>query len=349
MSITKKVLGTDKKSGKAVYEYHIVNKNGMCAKVLNFGGIIRELWVPDKDGKLADVVLGHDTLEPYYENPGFLGAAVGPSANRIGGASFEIDGVTYKVPVNENENNLHSDNENGYHVRVFEVEEGKNSIKLMLQDEDGRMGFPGSKKLEMIYTVTDENEFRIDYHFVSDKRTVLNPTNHSYFNLRGQDGGSIEDHVLWLKASHYTPVAAGSIPTGEIAPVEGTPMDFTEAKKIGQEIGADFEQLKLGGGYDHNWVLNDVDGQLQLVAKVTAPGTSRVMKVYTTLPGIQFYAGNFLGEQDGKSGQKYHNRCGLALETQYFPDSIHKENFSDVIFGPDRQYVSGTVYQFCNE
>ncbi len=349
MSIIKKVFGTDKKSRKAVYEYSIKNDKGMCAKILNYGGIIRELWVPDKNGKLADVVLGHDDLMPYYENEGFLGVAVGPSANRIGGAKFEIDGVEYQIPVNENENNLHSDKENGYHVRVFDVEEGKNSIKSWLQDEDGSMRFPGNKKLEITYTVTEENELRIDYHFTSDKRTVLNPTNHSYFNLRGQDGGSIEDHTLWLKASCYTPVAAGSIPTGEIAPVEGTPMDFTAPKVIGKEIGEDFEQLKIGGGYDHNWVLDHADGQLQLVAKVTAPGTSRVMKVYTSLPGIQFYAGNFLGEQEGKLGEKYHNRCGLALETQYFPDSIHKENFPDVVFGPDRQYISSTVYQFDNE
>ena len=160
---------------------------------------------------------------------------------------------------------------------------------------------------------------RIDYHFTSDKRTILYPTNHSYFNLRGQDGGSIEDHVLWLKASGYTPTAAGSIPTGEIAPVKGTPMDFTTAKMIGEEIGAEFEQLQIGGGYDHNWVLDDVDGQLRLVATVTAPGTSRAMKVYTTLPGIQF-----------------------------FPDSIHKDNFPDAVFGPDRQYTSSTVYRFCN-
>ncbi len=349
MSITKKVFGTDKKSRKAIYEYQIQNKNGMCAKVLNYGGIIRELWVPDRDEKRADVVLGHDDLMPYYENPGFLGVAVGPSANRIGGAKFSIDGTEYRIPVNENENNLHSDKENGYHVRVFDVEECGNSIRLFLEDEDGNMGFPGNKKLEIAYTVTEENELRLDYHFVSDRRTVLNPTNHSYFNLRGQDGGSIEDHILWLKASGYTPVAAGSIPTGEIAPVKGTPMDFTAPKRIGQEIGADFEQLKLGGGYDHNWVLDDVDGQLQLVAKVTAPGTSRVMKVYTTLPGVQFYAGNFIGEQEGKAGAKYHDRCGLALETQFFPDSIHKENFPDVVFGPDRQYISSTVYQFCNE
>lgn len=349
MSITKKVFGTDKKTKKAVYEYCIKNKNGMYAKILNYGGIIRELWVPDKDGKLADVVLGHDDLMPYYENEGFLGAAVGPNANRIGGAKFTIDNVEYQLAANENENNLHSDKENGYHARIFDVEEGESSIRLSLQDEDGSMGFPGNKKLEIIYTVTEENELRLDYHFVSDRRTILNPTNHSYFNLRGQDGGSIEDHVLWLRASGYTPVAAGSIPTGEIAPVKDTPMDFTEPKRIGEEIGADFPQLKLGSGYDHNWVLDDADGQLQLAAKVTAPGTSRVMKVYTTLPGIQFYAGNFIGEQEGKLGAAYHDRCGLALETQYFPDSIHKENFPDVVFGPDRQYVSSTVYQFCNE
>lgn len=349
MSITKKVFGTDKKTKKAVYEYCIKNKNGMYAKILNYGGIIRELWVPDRNGKLADVVLGHDDLMPYYENAGFLGAAIGPSANRIGGAKFMLDGVEYQIAANENENNLHSDKESGYHVRIFDVEEGANSIRLFLQDADGAMGFPGNKKLEMVYTVTEENELRLDYHFVSDRRTILNPTNHSYFNLRGQDGGSIEDHVLWLKASHYTPVAAGSIPTGEIASVKGTPMDFTAPKQIGREIGADFEQLKLGGGYDHNWVLDDVDGQLQFVAKVTAPGTSRVMKVYTTLPGLQFYAGNFLGDQEGKLGTAYHNRYGLALETQYFPDGIHKENFPDVVFGPDRQYVSSTVYQFCNE
>lgn len=349
MSIVKKVFGTDKKTKKAVYEYSIKNKNGMCAKILNYGGIIRELWVPDGTGKHTDVALGHDDLMPYYENEGFLGAAIGPNANRIGGAKFTLDGKEYEIAANENGNNLHSDKEMGYHVRIFDVEEGENSIKLTLRDEDGCMGFPGNKKFELVYTVTEENELRLDYHFVSDRRTLLNPTNHSYFNLRGQDGGSIEDHVLWLGASCYTPVAAGSIPTGEIAPVEGTPMDFRVPATIGARIGADFEQLKIAGGYDHNWVLDDMDGQLKLVAKVTAPGTSLAMKVYTTLPGIQFYAGNFLGEQEGKLGAAYHNRCGFALETQYFPDSVHKDNFPDVVFGPDRQYVSSTVYQFCIE
>lgn len=346
MSMTKKEFGVDKNSGRTVYEYCLENKNGMCAKILNYGGILRELWVPDKEGKLADVVLGHDNLEPYYENPGFLGAAIGPNANRIGKAKFTIDGVEYHVPVNEKENNLHSDNVNGYHVRVFEAEERENSIKLSVQDEDGLMGFPGNKKLEVTYTLTEENELRIDYYFVSDKKTALNPTNHTYFNLKGQDDGTIEDHKLWLKASCYTPTDAGSIPTGEIAPVAGTPMDFTKEKEIGKEIGADFEQLHMAGGYDHNWVIDEADGQLQLVAKVSAPGTSRAMEVFTTLPGIQFYAGNFIGEQDGKAGAKYHNRCGLALETQVFPDSINKENFPNAVFGSERKYVSTTVYRF---
>ncbi len=346
MGIAKKEFAVDKKSGRTIYEYSLKNKNGMCAKILNYGGILRELWVPDKDGNLADIVLGHDTLELYYENPGYLGAVIGPNANRIGKAKFIIDGIEYHVPVNEKENNLHSDNANGYHVRVFEAEEGRSSLKLTVEDEDGLMGFPGNKKLEMIYTLTEENELRLEYHFTSDKNTVLNPTNHTYFNLRGQGDRTIEDHRLWLKASCYTPADAGSIPTGDIVPVAGTPMDFTSEKEIGKEIGADFEQLHMAGGYDHNWVIDGADGQLQLVARVSAPGTSRVMEVYTTLPGIQFYAGNFIGEQDGKSGAKYHDRCGLALETQVFPDSINKEHFPDAVFGPEREYVSTTVYKF---
>ena len=318
----------------------------MYAKILNYGGIIRELWVPDGNGKLADVVLGHDDLMPYYENAGFLGAAIGPSANRIGGGKFTIDGVEYQIPVNENENNLHSDKENGYHVRIFDVEEGVNSIRLFLQDEDGAMGFPGNKKLEIIYTVTEENGLRIDYHFISDRRTILNPTNHSYFNLRGQDGGSIEDHVLWLKASYYTPVAEGSIPTGEIASVKGTPMDFTSPKPIGQDIEADFEQLKLGQGYDHNFVIDGADGTLREIAVVEDKKSGRKLKTFTTLPGVQFYAGNCIGVQKGKDGVTYGPRMGMCLETQYFPDAINKPNFPSNVFGPDRDYEAVTVYQF---
>jgi len=349
MSVAKRKFGTDIRSGKTVYEYILKNKNGMCAKILNYGALLRELWVPDKDGELADVVLGYDTLEPYFDNTAYMGAVIGPNANRISGAKFSIDGVEYHIPVNEKKNNLHSDKTNGYHVRVFDVEERENSIKLSLQDEDGAMGFPGNKKLEVVYSLTEENELRLDYYFISDKKTVLNPTNHTYFNLKGQAGGSIEDHELWLNASCYTPADEESIPTGEIVSVKGTPMDFTTPKKIGLEIGADFEQLHFAGGYDHNWVVDGADGQLRLVAKVTAQGTGRVLKIYSTLPAIQFYAGNFIGDQDGKAGAKYHNRCGFALEPHFHPDSIHKENFPDAVFGPDRRYVSSVIYAFCKE
>lgn len=348
MSVTKRVFDTDKNTGKTIYEYTLENKNGTKAIFINYGAILTQLWIKDAEGVFADVVLGHDTLEPYYENPGFLGAAIGPNANRIGDATFRIDGVEYHVPENEGKNNLHSDKKGGYHARVFDVEEGENSLRFFITESDGAIGFPGNRKCEIVYTLTEDDELRMDYYASSDKRTVLNPTNHSYFNLCGQDAeSSIEDHVLCLKASHYTPVVEGSIPTGEIASVKGTPMDFTSPKRIGDEIGSDFEQIVLGGGYDHNWVIDDYDGQLRLAAVVTDPKTTRCMKVFTTLPGIQFYAGNFLGEQDGKAGSKYHNRVGLALETQYFPDSINKENFHDVVFGPDRRYTSTTIYQFC--
>lgn len=348
MSVTKKVFGTDKNSGRTVYQYSLENKTGMKAEVISFGAVLTHLWVPDAGGVLADVVLGHDELESYFENPGYLGATVGPSANRIGGASFVIDGVKYKIPVNEGENNLHSDNIQGYQKRVFDAEEGENSVSFYLEDEDGCMGFPGNKKMRVTYSLNDENELRLDYQASSDKNTVLNPTNHSYFNLLGQGEGTIENHILWLKASYYTATARGSIPTGEVVPVAGTPMDFTAAKAVGKEIDSDYSQLRMTSGYDQNWVIDHFDGQLQLVAEVTVPETTRTMKVFTTLPGIQFYAGNFLGDQKGKQGAEYHNRYGLALETQYFPDSVNKTSFPDVIFGPERKYVSTTVYAFSN-
>lgn len=348
MSVTKEIFGTDQKTGKAVYQYTLENKNGMKAKIINYGAVLTQLWVPDADGKLADVVLGHDTLEPYFENPGALGATVGPNANRVGNASFTIDGQTYRLPANEGKNNLHSDNTLGYHKRVYDVEEGEDSVTMSLFDEDGCMGFPGNKEFRITWSLNDQNELRLDYQASSDRKTILSPTNHSYFNLNGQGTGTIENHYLKLKASHYTPTVKGSIPTGEIAPVAGTPMDFTAAKQIGKEIDSDFEQLTMAGGYDQNWVLDDFDGQLQKVAEVTSPETSRVMDVYTTLPGIQFYAGNFLGEQQGKAGAKYHDRDGLALETQFFPDSANKANFPNVVFGPERKYVSSTIYAFSN-
>ena len=350
--MVKESFGTDGRENP-VELLTLSNGNGTKVKISTLGATVVSFLFLDKTQTLRDVVLGYDSAEDYLKNNGlYFGASVGRCANRISNAKVTIDGVEYALEANSGSNNLHSGS-NGISYKIWEVEhidEEANCLTLKIVSADLEQGFPGNMTIRAVFTLTEEDALHIEYQAVSDKTTIANFTNHSYFNLAGHDSGNIGGQKLKLYAKAFTPLAPkDSIPTGEIASVKGTPMDFTEPKTIGQEIGADFEQLKLGGGYDHNWVLDDVDGQLQLVAKVTAPGTGRVMKVYTTLPGLQFYAGNFLGDQDGKLGTKYHNRYGLALETQYFPDGIHKENFPDVMFGPDRQYVSSTVYQFCYE
>ena len=248
---------------------------------------------------------------------------------------------------NDGPNNLHTHIELGFHKRIWDAVPGENSVTFSLEDEDGYLGFPGHKKVSVTYSLDEENALRLHYHASSDKRTIFNLTNHSYFNLDGQGTGRIEDHELWMGASHFTPVVPGSIPTGEICAVAGTPMDFTQPKKIGRDIEADFEQLKLTGGYDHNFCIDDWDGSLKHIATAKGPKTGRVMKVYTTLPGVQFYAGNFIAPEEGKAGAAYGNRSGFALETQYYPDTIHHENFPSYIFGGENgDYDSVTVYKF---
>ncbi len=332
--------------GEDIILYTMTNTKGMIASVMNLGAVLVELKVPDREGRTEDVVLGFDSGEKYYTNPSFFGAVIGPSANRIGGAAFTLDGVRYQLAVNDNENNLHSDYKKGYHVRIWNAEVLEDGVTFSLEDGDGSMGFPGSKKLQVTYTLDEENGLTLRYHGSSDKRTILNPTNHSYFNLEGHGSGNIEGHTLFINADSYTPVVAGAIPTGEIAPVKGTPMDFTKEKTVGEEIDADMEQLRLTGGYDHNWVVVGADGSLQHIATVRAPHSGREMKVYTTLPGVQFYAGNFIDEQTGKGGVVYNKRHGLCLETQYYPDSIHHDNFPSCVFGAGEDYESVTVYRF---
>lgn len=332
--------------GKEIILYTMKNGKGMSAAVMNLGAVLVELKVPDKNGKVDDVVLGFDSGEKYYTNPSFFGAVIGPNANRIGGAAYTLDGVDYQLAVNDNENNLHSDHQKGYHVQLWDAEPLADGVTFTITDQDGNMGFPGNKKLQITYRLDEENGLSLHYHGSSDKRTILNPTNHSYFNLEGHAAGSIEGHSLWMKSESYTPVAAGAIPTGEIAAVKGTPMDFTTKRIVGAEINADMEQLKLTGGYDHNWVIAGADGKLQHIATVEAPNSGRVMKVYTDLPGVQFYAGNFIDEQTGKGGAVYNKRHGLCLETQYFPDTIHHDNFPSCVFGEDRDYDSMTIYRF---
>lgn len=345
MGIVKEKFGTTK-DGQEVIAYTISNANGIEAKLINYGANLVSLMVPDKNGNVEDVVLGFDTLEPYYKNGSFFGALVGPSANRIADASFEINGKTYQMDVNDGKNNLHSHMTEGYHKCMWNAKEGDNSVTFSLKDKDGSMGLPGNKTMEVTYILTDANELKLVYHATSDADTILNPTNHTYFNLAGHKAGIIEDHLLQMNASHYTPVVPGAIPTGEIAPVAGTPMDFTTEKVIGQDINADFEQLKLTQGYDHNFVIDNADGTLREFAKVTDPKSGRVMKVFTDLPGVQFYAGNCIGEETGKDGVAYGPRKGLCLETQYYPDNIHHKNFPQSVFGPGKDYDSVTIYQF---
>lgn len=345
MSVKKEFFGKTR-DGKEIYRYWLENSRGMKAGIINYGAILVNLLVPDKDGKAEDVVLGYDNLEQYFENGSFFGAVIGPNANRIGNASFTLEGQTYQLAVNDGKNNLHSHKELGYHKRVFDVAEGENCITLSLEDADGNMGFPGNKKVKVTYTVTEENEIELRYEVTSDKDTIVNMTNHTYFNLAGHKKGQIHDHILELKAAAYTPTLPGSIPTGEIAAVAGTPFDFTRGKRIGDEIEAEDEQLKLAGGYDHNWVIDDFDGTLREFATVTEPVSGRCMKAYTDLPGVQFYAGNAITKQAGKENAEYGVRCGLCLETQYFPDTANKPEFPSAVFGPNRKYESRTIYRF---
>ncbi|MBR1703589.1 MAG: galactose mutarotase [Lachnospiraceae bacterium] len=347
MSITVETRPFGKTSaGDDIILYNLKNSKGMEAAVINLGAILAMLKVPAPNGEIADVVLGFDNGDAYNDNGSVFGAVVGPHANRIGGAAFVLDGVEYQLAQNDNANNLHSDYKKGYQNCLWNAEIVKDGVCFSLEDTDGNMGFPGNKKMQITYTLDEENGLTLHYHGSSDKRTLFNPTNHSYFNLEGHGFGKIADHTLWLKADHYTPVVAGAIPTGEIAPVKGTPMDFTTEKPMGKEINADMEQLKLTGGYDHNFVITGADGTLQHIATAKAPVSGRVMKVYTTLPGVQFYAGNFIGEQAGKDGVVYNKRYGFCLETQYYPDSIHHENFPSCVFGEGRDYDSVTVYRF---
>ena len=345
ITIKESVFGTHT-DGTKIKLFTLTNANGMSISVTDLGAALVKVMVPDKSGAVADVVLGFDKAEDYLDNPSFFGAVIGPNANRIAGAVFEIDGHTYQLDVNDGENNLHSHKERGYHKDVWTSITDDNSVTFSLEDSDGHLGFPGNKSVSVRYTLTDENELKIHYHGTSDKKTILNLTNHTYFNLDGHDSGRMEDHELWLGASHYTPVVAGAIPTGEVAAVKGTPMDFTSSKKVGKDINQAFEQLELTGGYDHNWVIDDWDGSLRHIATLKTPKSGRVMKTYTTLPGVQFYAGNFIDEQKGKEGAIYRSRMGLCLETQYFPDAIHHSNFPSCVFGAGKEYDSETVYKF---
>lgn len=345
MTVSKRSFGTCK-CGKEIFLYTLKNANGMIAEITDYGANLVNLVVPDSDGVKRDVVLGFDKLEDYYGNGCFFGAVIGPNANRIENGHFEIDGIPYQTDKNDGINNLHSHIDEGYHKRYFEPHIGGNSLAFSLEDNH-TMGFPGRKTFSVTYTLTEDNQLQIHYEAESDKNTIINPTNHSYFNLDGHNAGSIVNHTLQIFAKSFTPVLAGGIPTGEIRPVADTPFDFNEPRVIGRDIDADCQQLKLTGGYDHNWVLDGEEGTLRKIAAVTGAESGITMEVYTDLPGVQFYAGNFIIKEDGKEGAVYHKRDGLCLETQYFPNAVNQSNFSSPIFGPNRKYESTTIYKFC--
>lgn len=352
--ITKDAFGKTA-DGKAVEIYTLTNTRGAEAQIITYGGTVVSLKVPDKSGKLGDVVFGYDSVADYEKHTSYFGSLIGRYGNRIGKGKFSLDGKEYKLATNNGENHLHG-GVKGYDRVVWTgrpfVNAAGASLELKYLSRDGEEGYPGNLSITVIYTLTENNELKMVYSATTDKATVVNLTHHSYFNLAGAGNSSILDHELTLNALKFTPTDAGSIPTGELPNVKGTPFDFTKATKIGDRINNDDEQLKFGQGYDHNWVLNRGRrplnlGTLSLGATVYERTSGRVMKVLTTAPGMQFYSGNFLdGSIKGKSGQDYPRRSGFCLEAQHYPDSPNKPKFPSTVLRPGQTYLQTTIYQF---
>jgi aldose 1-epimerase len=334
--------------GTAVQIFTLVNDHGLEARICTYGGAVVSVKTPDRTGKMDDIVLGFDSLQGYL-TPGmpYFGALIGRYGNRIGHAKFTLDGKEYKLPANDGANTLHGGTK-GFDKVVWtprQLPDG--GLELTYVSKDGDQGFPGTLKATVVYHLTAANELKIEYSATTDKDTVVNLTNHSYWNLKGAGNGTILDHLLTLKASKFTPVDAGLIPTGELKPVAGTPFDFTKATVIGSRIEQNDPQLKLGKGYDHNFVLDRAGSGLSLAARVEEPTTGRVMEVETTEPAVQFYTGNFLdGTLKGKGGHVYPLRAALCLETQHYPDSPNKPSFPTTELKPGQTYKTTTVYRF---
>jgi len=315
-------------------------------RVTAYGAHLVSVQAPDRAGKLADVVLGYDTLDTYLIRPNpFIGAIVGRYGNRIAKGKFTLDGKTYQIPLNDGPNALHG-GPKGFDQYVWQSKEVPGGVEFTFVSPDGDMGFPGALTATVRYTLKGTT-LHIEYTATTDKATVVNLTNHAYFNLHGDDAGNILDQKIEINADRYTPVNATLIPTGELAPVAGTPLDFRKAEVIGARIDADFAQLKIAGGYDHNWVLNGKPGTLHLAAKVTDPASGRTLTVETTEPGVQFYSGNFLdGSFTGRHGVKYEKRTGFCLETQHFPDSPNHPDFPSTELKPGETMHSTTTFTF---
>jgi aldose 1-epimerase len=347
--------------GQTVNLYTLSNGNGMSVNISNYGGIVQAINVPDRAGRAADVALGFKDLAGYVQNnvypqpPGgsgttYFGAIVGRYANRIAGGQFSLNGVTYHLPQNNGTNTLHG-GPGAYNTQVWQATPSSGpwgaSLRLTYTDPDGHNGFPGTVSNTVTYTLTSGNALRIDYKASTDKPTVINLTNHTYFNLAGEGTGTVNNQLLWINAGRYTPVNTNLIPTGQLAPVAGTPLDFTRPKPIGQEINSGFEQMLLAHGYDFNWVLNRDRPGLGLAAGAMDPASGRVLRTYTTEPGLQVYTGNFLaGELVGTSGHTYRQSDAFTLETQHFPDSPNQPSFPSTVLNPGQTFSSTTIYAF---
>ncbi|MCF6780673.1 aldose epimerase family protein [Stutzerimonas stutzeri] len=341
--------------GTPIEKYTLQNSNGIQATVITYGGILQSLVVPDKNGKGEDIVLGFDDVDGYLKNGNvYFGATIGRFGNRIAEGRFELDGQTYQIPQNDGSNALHGGPE-GFDTKVWQAKpsnkDGSVGVELSYVSPDGEMGFPGTLTTHVTYSLNDDNELRIEYRATTDKSTVLNLTNHAYFNLAGAGNGTILDQVATLHASHYTPVTEKLIPTGELAPVAGTPMDFLKPTPFGKHIKDDHQQLKYAepkqSGFDFNWVL-DTEGDVdKLAAEVSDPKSGRVLQLYTSEPGVQLYTSNFLdGSIKGKGGKTYPHWSGFTLETQHFPDAPNQPNFASTRLDPGQTYTQTSIYKF---
>lgn len=348
MKITKEYFGITP-DGQEAQVFTLTNSNNMIAKITNYGGILLSLIVPDINGKLRDVVLGYDTIEKYFNNGTYFGAIIGRFANRIKDGKFSIEGVEYNLALNDNGiNHLHGGNK-GFNAVLWDAEIIENGLQLKYLSQDGEEGYPGNLKVKVTYSLSDDNELTIDYYGVSDKTTIINLTNHSYFNLEGHNSGNVLKQVAWINALYFTPADKNSIPTGELICVKETPMDFRLPISIGERIDTDYEQLNWAKGYDQNWKLDKTQRGIERIASLYSSESGIFMEVSTTLPGIQIYSGNYVGDyidRLGKENAKYDNRSGICFETQYFPNSINIPEFESCVFNTNEEYHHITKFKF---
>ena len=343
MEFIRKVIGN--KEGRDICSCEMTNDAGMTVEIINIGCAVRKILIPNSDGNTINVVLGYPEWEKYFDNPTYFGIVAGRFANRIAGGKFSIDGAEYALPLNNGQNSLHGGTI-GFGRRIWEMSEisaddKSASVTLAYTSPDGEEGYPGTMDTAVEYTLNNDNELVIKYSAVSDKKTIVNLTNHSYFNLAGK--GTILNHELTLKSDAYVPINDNMIPTGEFAEVAGTPFDFRNGRKIGKSIADDNPQLKLGKGYDHSFALKN-DGRMENIAVLTDPESGRTLEVDTDLPGIQLYAGNFIGDREGFAA--YTDNSGLCLETQYHPDSVNQPNFQCPLLEPGKKWKSTTIFRF---